>query len=71
MFALPFRADAASIYLRAERETVHTSGEGAALWKGHRNGHGSKEGSNAHSFTGSKENRDWHSKFVLQSEDLS
>lgn len=47
-------------------------GECGAPWKGHKNGQGSKQGSDAGShWMGSQENTNVHSKFALQSEVLS
>lgn len=65
-------ADAASVYLRTEGERLARGGKGAALWKGHENGQGSEQGSDARShFTVCKENTDLHGEFALQSEALS
>jgi len=66
VIAPPCWADAASVYLRTE------GGQFARVRKGHENGQGSKQGSDARShFTGCKENSDLRSKFALQREVLS
>ncbi|XP_034860412.1 uncharacterized protein LOC118010338 [Mirounga leonina] len=66
VIAPPCRADAASIYLRTER------GQFARVGKGHENGQGSKQGSDARSrFTGCKENSGLRGTFALQREVLS